>query len=246
MTSTWTFWKQTGSVYQQENPQDPNSTTGRTREALKNKVTWFFALFIFGYVGAEGMSYLFENSQSKANVPVSLGGWIVTFMIKVRSANAFASGATATGFWGGMTVGRIGLSFLTSRLGEFRAVLLYLGIAIVLELIFWLVPSLVVSAVAVAFLGMVMGPMFPTAIVLVTKLLPRSLHVGTIGFGTAFGGSGGAIFPFIVGAIAQAKGVKTLQPIILVLLAAIAGLWICLPKKKERDHEDGQGLAVSD
>ena len=54
VTSTWTFWTQTGAVYQAENPQDPHATTGRTREALKNKVTWVFALFIFGYVGAEG------------------------------------------------------------------------------------------------------------------------------------------------------------------------------------------------
>ena len=167
---------------------------------------------------------------------VSLGGWIIVFMTKIRSANAFASSASATGFWGGMTVGRIGLSFLTSRLGEFRSVLLYLFLAVILELLFWLVPSLIASAVAVAMLGLVMGPMFPTAIVLVTKLLPRSLHVGTIGFGTAFGGSGGAIFPFIVGAIAQAKGVKTLQPVILALLVVVAGLWICLPRK-ERDHE---------
>jgi fucose permease len=83
-----------------------------------------------------------------------------------------------------------------------------------------------------------MGPMFPTAIILVTKLLPRSLHVGTIGFGTAFGGSGGAIFPFIVGAIAQARGVKTLQPVILALLAAIAALWVCMPRTKEKGHDN--------
>ena len=54
VTSTVMFWKQTGKVYQMENPREPNSTTGRTREALKNKLTWVFALFIFGYVGAEG------------------------------------------------------------------------------------------------------------------------------------------------------------------------------------------------
>jgi nitrate/nitrite transporter NarK len=223
-TSAWTFWKQTGSVYQAENPQDPNAKTGRTREALKNRVTWLFALFIFGYVGAE----------------VSLGGWIVVFMTKIRHASSFASGASATGFWGGMTVGRLFLSFLTARLGEFRSVLLYLSLAVILELIFWLVPSLITSAVTVALLGVVMGPMFPTAIVLITKLLPRSLHVGTIGFGTAFGGSGGAVFPFIVGAIAQKKGVKTLQPIILALLAAIAALWLCMPRGRGKDHENGE------
>jgi fucose permease len=80
--------------------------------------------------------------------------------------------------------------------------------------------------------------MFPTAIVLVTKLLPRSLHVGSIGFATAFGGSGGAIFPFIVEAIAQVKGVKTPQPVIVALLAAISGLWFELPRGGGKDNEE--------
>jgi hypothetical protein len=53
-TSAFTFWSQTGQIYQLENPVDPNTKKGRTREALNNKVTWIFALFIFGYVGAEG------------------------------------------------------------------------------------------------------------------------------------------------------------------------------------------------
>jgi fucose permease len=166
-------------------------------------------------------------------------------MTKVRSASSFTSGITATGFWAGMTVGRIGLSFLTARLGEFRSVLLYLAICVGLELIFWLVPSLVVSAVAVAFLGMFLGPLFPTAIIVVTKLLPRHLHVGSIGFGTAFGGSGGAIFPFIVGAIAQAKGVRTLQPIILVILGVISGLWLLLPRAGKKEEEESQELRAS-
>ncbi|KAH9210752.1 major facilitator superfamily domain-containing protein [Leptodontidium sp. 2 PMI_412] len=224
-TSSFTFWKQTGAVYEAENPRDPNSNTGRTRQALKSKVTWLFCFFIFAYVGAE----------------VSLGGWIITFMTKVRGAAPFASSATSTAFWAGMTLGRLFLPYLTSRLGEYPSVILYLGLAFGLELIFWLVPNLVVSAVAVSLLGAFMGPMFPTAIVLVTKLLPRDLHVGCIGFGTAFGGSGGAIFPFMVGAIAQRKGVKMLQPIILALLVVMALLWVMLPRKRGKGHGSGDG-----
>lgn len=88
---------------------------------------------------------------------VSIGGWIVVFMTKVRGASTLAGSATATGFWGGMTVGRLVLGFVTSRLGGFRAMLLYLGLSIVLELIFWLVPNMVVTAVASALLGMILG-----------------------------------------------------------------------------------------
>ncbi|KAF5869208.1 putative major facilitator superfamily transporter protein [Botrytis fragariae] len=221
ITSAWAFWAQTGHVYAMENPRDVNAKTGRLREALSNKLTWIFAAFIFGYVGAE----------------VSLGGWIVTFMTQVRSGTTFSSSLTSTGFWAGMTVGRMGLAFLTAWLGEFTSVLVYLGICIALELLFWLIPSFYVSAVAIAFLGMFLGPLFPTAIVLVTKLMPKELHVGSIGFATAFGGSGGAVFPFIVGALAQAKGVKALQPVVLALLVTISGLWMLVPRKGKRDEE---------
>ncbi|CAG8960667.1 hypothetical protein HYFRA_00013435 [Hymenoscyphus fraxineus] len=233
LTSASTFWKQSGAIYQIENPSDQNAKTGRTREAVKNPLTWLFAFFIFGYVGAE----------------VSLGGWLVVFMNKIRFASSFQSGATASGFWAGMAVGRIALSFLTAKLGEFKSILLYIAICLGLELMFWLVPVLIVSAVAVAFLGFFLGPLFPTAMVLVTKMMPRHLHVGSIGFAAAFGGSGGAIFPFIVGAIAQARGVESLQPVILAVLIGLAGLWVFLPtvgrkarRGSESDVEGGRSL----
>ncbi|TVY83691.1 Bypass of stop codon protein [Lachnellula suecica] len=227
ISSAAAFWKQTGIVYRTENPSTSSDKSGRTREAVKNKITWIFALFIFGYVGAE----------------VSLGGWIVQFMINVRSASPFQSGATATGFWGGMAAGRVLLGFLTGRIGEFNAVLAYIAISICLELIFWLVPSLIVSAVSVALLGFFLGPLFPTAMVFVTKLMPKHLHVGSVGFAAAFGGSGGAIFPFIIGAIAQARGVKSLQPVILALLVAIASMWLLLRNegKKKKESQESVG-----
>lgn len=105
-----------------------------------------------------------------------------------------------------------------------------------LELLFWLVPQFIVSAVAIALQGFFLGPLFPAVVVAMSKLLPRHLHVGAIGFAAAFGGSGAAVLPFAVGAIAQAKGVQVLQPIILSLLGVIFMLWLGLPrfgKKKE-------------
>ncbi|PHH89612.1 hypothetical protein CDD83_5654 [Cordyceps sp. RAO-2017] len=227
-----TFWAQTGAVYLAENPHPQHGTTarsGRTLQALSNKFTWLFSLFIFLYNGAE----------------VSLGGWLVVFMTKVRHASSFAGGATATGFWGGMTAGRLVLSLVTARLGEFRAMILYLALAIAVELVFWLVPHMVVSAVAAALLGLITGPMYPTAIVLMTKLLPRALHVSALGFATAFGGSGAAILPFAVGAIAQARGVQSLQPIVLAICVVLAVIWGVVhhldPRKKKEDVSVGVG-----
>lgn len=69
-------------------------------------MTWLLALFLLGYVGAE----------------VSLGGWVVTFMMRVRAGTPFASGLVATGFWLGLTIGRFVLGFVTPRVGERLAI----------------------------------------------------------------------------------------------------------------------------
>ncbi|KAF2018727.1 MFS general substrate transporter [Aaosphaeria arxii CBS 175.79] len=218
VTSTTAFWKATGAVFRAQNPRTTNTKDNRMKEALirlpNARVTWLCALFLLGYVGIE----------------VALGGWIVKFMLEVRKGGDFASGMTATGFWMGITVGRIVLGFVTPRLGEKLAIAIYLPLTMALELIFWLVPQFYVSAVAVSFQGFFLGPLFPAAVVAATKLLPRHLHVSAIGFAAAFGGSGAAIFPFAVGAIAQGHGVQVLQPIILALLGVILVLWLCLPR----------------
>lgn len=103
---------------------------------------------------------------------------------------------------------RLLTAFRNLRLTERSILTVYLLFAIALELLFWLVPSITASAVAVAFLGMAIGPVFPSGVIMATKLLPGHLHIPSVGFSTALGGTGGAIFPFAVGAIAQRKGVQ--------------------------------------
>lgn len=213
MLCLYAFWTETGAKHRLANPQSANSKGGRTKEALSTRVTWICAVFLLGYVGAE----------------VSLGGWLVTFMLRVRRGSAFASGMVVTGFWLGITLGRVVLGFVTPRLGEKLAIAVYLLLSMALELLFWLIPSFISSAIFSALLGFFMGPLFPAAVVVATKLLPRHLHVSAIGFAAAFGGGGAALFPFAVGAIAQAKGVQVLQPVILALLTAILALWCLLP-----------------
>lgn len=80
-----------------------------------------------------------------------------------------------------------------------------------------------------------------------TKILPKRLHISAIGFASAFGGGGAAVFPFAVGALAQARGVWVLQPFALGLLVVILGLWCSLPggfrkgglEKSRADKGDG-------
>lgn len=113
-------------------------------------------------------------------------------MLRVRGAAPFASGMTVTGFWLGITVGGVVLGFVTPRFGERISVIAYLVLAMGLELLSWLVPQSYVSAVTVGFLGFILGPLFPAVVVAATKILPKRMHVGSIGFSAALGGSGAA------------------------------------------------------
>lgn len=207
-----------------ENADDSNSSGKLLKEALRSRVSWVAAIFLLGYVGVE----------------VALGGWIVVFMTRQRDGGDFESGMVATGFWIGITVGRVALGFVTPRIGEKLAVAIYVPAAIGFQLLFWLVPQFVVSAVAVAIEGFFLGPLFPAVVVATTKLLPAHLHVSAIGFAAAFGGSGAAIFPFAVGVLAQAKGVQVLQPVIVALLAALLTIWAMMPRMKKAGRKAGE------
>lgn len=157
-------------------------------------------------------------------------------MIDVRKASKYASGISGTGFWAGMALGRASLGFVTERFGERLCLTIYLAISIGLELLFWLVPQFVVSAIAVAFLGFFLGPLFPGAVMVTAKLLPKRIHVSAIGFAMAMGGTGGTVFPFIIGAIANTKGVEVLQPIILALVVVVFGVWLSFPRIKKNEE----------
>lgn len=156
-------------------------------------------------------------------------------MLRVRKAPAFASGASGSGFWAGQAAGRMGLGFVTERYGERLCISIYLAVCIGLQLLFWLVPQFIVSAVAVAFLGFFLGPLFPSAVMVAAKLLPKQIHVSAIGFAMSFGGIGGTVFPFAIGAIAGHKGVQVLQPIILALILFIACVWLTFPRLQKKE-----------
>ncbi|KAH8897273.1 MFS general substrate transporter [Thozetella sp. PMI_491] len=211
------FWQKSGEVYRMEHQSDNDSTSAGTMVAIKSKVTWLCAAFFILYMGVE----------------VGLGGWTVTFMMRVRDASAYDSGISGSGFWAGMVAGRAGLGFVTERFGERLCVSIYIAASIALQLIFWLVPQFVVSAVAVAFLGFFLGPLFPGAVMVTAKLLPKHIHVSAIGFAMALGGTGGTVFPFIIGAIASSRGVSVLQPVILALMAMVAIVWFSFPQIKK-------------
>lgn len=108
-------------------------------------------------------------------------GWVIEFLIEVRHSPPNVAGYVASGFWGGLMIGRILLADITHKLGDRRMVFIYILIGLGLQLVFWSVPDVAVDAVAISLLGFVIAPFFPVGVSVLTNLLPRELHVAAIG-----------------------------------------------------------------
>ncbi|KAI9634043.1 major facilitator superfamily domain-containing protein [Dioszegia hungarica] len=180
---------------------------------LSTPKAYFLCIYIFLYMGVE----------------VAIGGWATTFLIQERGGNS-SSGYVTSGFFGGLTVGRIVLIPVTNRLGHRLSVYIYTVIAIGLELIVWLVPSLIGSALCFSLVGVALGPMYPSCVMIITEVMPTDLHTGTIGLMACIGFVGSAIMPFITGAIADRHGVWVLQPLMIALLTVSIGMWFLVAR----------------
>ncbi|KAM3424114.1 hypothetical protein BST61_g11339 [Cercospora zeina] len=194
-----------------------NSKMKLLKTALKNRTTLIGALFIFAYQGAE----------------VAESGWFISYLINYRRGDPAKVGYVTSGFWAGITIGRFTLTHLAHRVGEVRFVFAVGVGVIIFQLLSWLIPNIIGNAVSVAVLGLLLGPVYPAAATVFTKLLPRRLQTIAIGFISSAGSSGGAVVPFLTGLIAQGSGTWVLHPVCIGAFVGMLICWAVLPRVKK-------------
>ncbi|KAK4989545.1 hypothetical protein LTR50_003152 [Elasticomyces elasticus] len=227
----WSFWtyETEAPVQFRDSPERRHSQqqteelgvptkTQLLKKALKSRVTIIGALFIFAYQGAE----------------VSVSGWMISYLINYRNGDPNRVGYVTAGFWAGITLGRFGLSHAVHHAGEKKSVYGLGAAAVAFQLLAWLVPNVIGDAVAVAILGLVLGPIYPCAQTIFTRLLPAQIQMSSISFISSAGSSGGAVAPFTTGLLAQAVGTYVLHPVCIGLFAVMVGCWWGLPKMVKR------------
>ncbi|KAK7749420.1 hypothetical protein SLS62_008164 [Diatrype stigma] len=184
---------------------------------LTQRALWLLSLFYFFVIGAW----------------MTAGGWVVEFLTTVRGGDLASVGYVPTGYYGGLLAGRLLLAEPTYRFGERRMLLVYSIICVCLQLVFWLQPNIVGSAVALSLMGFFFGPFFATGMSVASKIFPKESQTAALGFIFVLAQAGGALFPSITGLIAASAsaGVAVLQPIVLGLIVAGAGCWWLVPTK---------------
>lgn len=194
--------------------------------ALSNKITWLTALFVFFYQGSE----------------VSIGGWIVTYLLDYRHGGHVV-GYVASGFWGGVALGRLLLARpIHKALGARRSIIVCTLASILCVILTWVIPNVIAAGVFVSFAGFFVGPNYPIMVKFASDLLPRRIQIISITIYTAFGSAGGAFFPFLIGIISQQVGAFVVLPGFIILYSIMLLLWLMLPNKERISN--GKSLSL--
>lgn len=143
-------------------------------------------------------------------------------------------GYVTAGFWGGITLGRFLLSHPAHKIGEKVFVYIMVVGAAVFELLVWQVPNVIGDSVALAIVGLLLGPIYPCAMVIFSRTIGAKDQVSSLSVISAFGSSGGAVAPFTTGILAQAAGTFVLHPIAIGLFGVMMVCWYCLPSARKR------------
>jgi fucose permease len=75
-----------------------------------------------------------------------------------------------------------------------------------------------------------MGPLFPSGVVVLTRLLPGELHIAAVSFVASLGQVGAAFLPFAIGAVVQSLGIGVFRYAILVETVLALEVWILFSK----------------
>lgn len=142
-----------------------NTALVEMKATFKQKPVWLLSLFFFFYLGAA----------------ITAGGWVVEYLVSVRKGRLSQVGYISSAFMGGLALGRFLLAEPTFRFGEKRMLVLYSVLSVALQVVFWQVKNIIADAVAVSFLGFLLGPFFATAVSVGSQLIPKELQQSGLG-----------------------------------------------------------------
>ena len=189
--------------------EESAGTLGMYRELLRNRVTWLYFLMIFAYVGCE---------QGTSN-------WISQFLFRYHGYNPDVQGASAVAyFWGLMTLGCL-VGMLLLKLYDSRRVLIGFSLGAIAMLTLALFGPAHISLLAFPAVGLFASIMWPTIVSLALNSVPT--HHGPFAGILCTGIMGGAVFPFLIGMLADHFGLRNGMLLLYLTFGCVlsVGFW---------------------
>lgn len=147
-------------------------------------------------------------------------------MNRVNEGSNLLGGACVSLFHLGLAAGKLSLGVMTRYVPVQLLVTSFLCLALLSQVAFAVSTIPAVSVALMALLGFLLGPLYPSGIIMMTQLLPREVQVAGISFVNSMGQIGAAFMPFVFGLISNRFGIEMLVYYICLQLALIIPLWL--------------------
>ena len=157
---------------------------------LRSPLLWVFGGLLLLYVGTE----------------TGIGGWTTTYMERTTTIGAAAAALVTAGFWLALTGGRVAGALIGARVAAGVLLRLSLAGALAGAVLLAISPgNAALTVVAVILIGFCFGPIFPTALSIVTATFRRAPGTAA-SVVVAMGSLGGMLLPWAQGTLLESRG----------------------------------------
>ena len=195
---------------------------GEWKALLKDRYVLMLSLGILIYVAAE----------------CGQASWLAKYFRYDRylATTEPIAAATVALFWGGIGVGRYFATWTSRHLSDYAIICIAHGFALVCQVALLVTHSTVFALIAVPLLGFGLAPGWPTIVSRASALNPK--QSGTVlGIVVSAGALGAAIFPALIGQVADYIGLRQALWICVALLVANLCLFIPLLRQHQAQSE---------
>ncbi|HML20752.1 MAG TPA: MFS transporter [Aggregatilinea sp.] len=173
-----------------------------------------------------------------ASLEYSVGQWSYTLFTESRGIAEDVAGVWVATYWGMFTLGRIMGGVTSARLGMARLLQMGTTGAIAGTALLWWNPFANSGVIAVGLLGFSLAPIFPALISTTAQRVGARHAPNTIGFEVGAASAGISIIPALLGVMADAWGLDTIEVALFVMSLMVLGLYslirLMLARREER------------
>lgn len=159
------------------------------------------------------------------------GSWSSTYFVNAKGAATDLAARLAMLFYVGLALGRFLSGIFAGKLGRRRIIKVSAAVMLVAIVAFIFAPSLTLSATALLFIGLGIGPIFPNLTHLTPESFGKDISGAVMGLQQAFAYMGIMIMPWLFGLLAQNVSAAIL-PLYLLLTYAIFAISLVMLFKK--------------
>lgn len=166
-------------------------------------------------------------------VEVAAGQWSFSVLSESRRMGTDAAGAWVAAYWGGLTLGRLALSTVASRLGS-RRVLGFSMVGTTLGCVFFWWNPAGLGVLGLPFTGLSLAGVFPTLVTLTPQRLGSGRTTAVMGYQLAAASLGAATLPWLVGWAIARTSLEALGPMLVGAAVLMTALHLALDARGAR------------